>query len=75
MELVTLTTRPWAWIPPGLCIVVTALALLLVGEGLRRALNPRNHQERGLSFLSKGCKMDPHEGEPVTTQQPNGGAV
>ena len=41
MELVTLTTRPWAWIPPGLCIVSTALALLLVGEGLRKALNPR----------------------------------
>ena len=41
MELVTLTTRPWAWVPPGLCIVGTALALLLVGEGLRKALNPR----------------------------------
>ena len=27
MELVNLTTRPWAWIPPGLCIVATALAL------------------------------------------------
>ena len=41
MELVNLTTRPWAWIPPGLCIVATALALLLVGEGLRKALHPR----------------------------------
>lgn len=41
MELVTLTTRPWAWLPPGLCIVATAMALLLVGEGLRKALNPR----------------------------------
>ena len=41
LELITLTTRPWAWIPPGLCIVVTVLALLLVGEGLRKALNPR----------------------------------
>ena len=41
MELVTLTTRPWAWVPTGLCIVGTALALLLVGEGLRKALNPR----------------------------------
>ena len=41
MELVTLTNRPWAWVPPGLCIVGTALALLLVGEGLRKALNPR----------------------------------
>ena len=44
MELVTLTTRPWAWLPPGLYIVATALALLLVGEGLRKALNPRKRQ-------------------------------
>lgn len=44
MELVTLTTRPWAWLPPGLCIVATALALLLVGEGLRRALQPRKRR-------------------------------
>ncbi len=41
LELITLTTRPWAWVPPGLCIVVTVLALLLVGEGLRKALNPK----------------------------------
>jgi peptide/nickel transport system permease protein len=41
MELVTLTTRPWAWVPPGLCIMTTVLALLLVGEGLRKAMNPR----------------------------------
>ncbi|MBR5533841.1 MAG: ABC transporter permease [Ruminiclostridium sp.] len=43
LELITLTTRPWAWIPPGLCIVITVLALLLVGEGLRKALNPRGN--------------------------------
>lgn len=41
LELATLTGRPWAWIPPGLCIVGTVLALLLLGEGLRRWLNPR----------------------------------
>lgn len=57
MELVTLTTRPWAWIPPGLCIVATALALLLVGEGLRRALNPRDRTERALPFSTRGCKI------------------
>lgn len=42
MELVTLTTRPWAWVPPGACIILTVLALLLVGEGLRRAFDPRS---------------------------------
>lgn len=42
MELITLTTRPWSWIPPGLCIAVTVFALQLVGEGLRKAFNPRS---------------------------------
>ena len=42
MELVTLTTRPWAWIPPGLCIVATVFALLLFSESLRKAMNPRD---------------------------------
>ena len=42
MELVTLTGRPWVWVPPGLCIMATVLALLLVGEGLRKAMNPRS---------------------------------
>ena len=41
MELITLTQRPWSWLPPGLSIMGTVLSLLLVGEGLRRALNPR----------------------------------
>lgn len=41
MELITLTTRPWAWIPPGLCIAATVFALQLVGDGLRKALNPQ----------------------------------
>ena len=40
MELVNLTTRPWAWIPPGLCIVATALALPLVGEGVAKGTAP-----------------------------------
>lgn len=42
MELITLTTRPWSWIPPGLCIAITVFALQLVGEGLRKAFNPRS---------------------------------
>ncbi|MDY3014794.1 MAG: ABC transporter permease [Evtepia sp.] len=41
MELATLTGRPWVWVPPGLCIMATVLSLLLVGEGLRKAMNPR----------------------------------
>lgn len=39
--LATFTGRPWVWIPPGVCIVLTVLALQWVGDGLRDALDPR----------------------------------
>ena len=39
-QLAVLTARPWVWLPAGLCILVTVLSFNLVGEGLRRALNP-----------------------------------
>jgi peptide/nickel transport system permease protein len=35
------TRRPWIWIPPGLLISVTVLAINFVGDGLRDALDPR----------------------------------
>lgn len=41
-QLITLTQRPWMWVPPGLCIVATVFALQFVGEGLRKAFNPRD---------------------------------
>lgn len=41
MELVTLTQRPWMWVPPALGIIATVLALQLVGDGLRKTFNPR----------------------------------
>lgn len=74
MELVNLTTRPWAWLPAGLCIVATALALLLVGEGLRRALNPRQRGENAVAFpgprVYNGQVESSHK-----SRQPNGGAA
>ena len=33
-------TMPWYWIPPGIAIFVTVLAVNLVGDGLRDALDP-----------------------------------
>lgn len=41
MELVTLTTRPWAWLPPGLCIVATGLARSWWGRGCGRPSTPQ----------------------------------
>ena len=40
-ELATLTQRPWMWVPPMVCIVLTTLSLQLVGDGIQKALSPR----------------------------------
>jgi len=36
-----LESSPWLWIPPGVAIVLTVLAVNLIGDGLRDALDPR----------------------------------
>jgi peptide/nickel transport system permease protein len=41
-DLFTLRRYPWYWIPPGLAIFATVLAINLVGDGLRDALDPRD---------------------------------
>jgi len=33
---------PWQWLPPGLAIAITVLAVNFVGDGLRDATNPRH---------------------------------
>jgi peptide/nickel transport system permease protein len=37
-----LYTRPWVAIAPGIMIVLTVLALNVLGDGLRDALDPRS---------------------------------
>ena len=39
-QLFILRDHPWYWIPPGVAIFVTVLAVNLVGDGLRDALDP-----------------------------------
>ena len=39
-ELFILRQYPWFWLPPGLAIFGTVLAINLVGDGLRDALDP-----------------------------------
>jgi peptide/nickel transport system permease protein len=39
-QLFILRDYPWYWLPPGLAIFVTVLAVNLVGDGLRDALDP-----------------------------------
>ena len=37
-SLTVLTSEPWRWIPPGLCILVTVLAVNFFGDGLNDAI-------------------------------------
>ncbi|MGG3280389.1 oligopeptide ABC transporter permease [Paenibacillus solani] len=40
-NLIDFRKRPWLWIPPGTCILVTVVAINLIGDGLRDALDPK----------------------------------
>ena len=40
-SLTILETMPWLWLPPGLMIAITVLAINFIGDGLRDALDPR----------------------------------
>jgi peptide/nickel transport system permease protein len=40
-SLPVLENMPWLWVPPGLAIAITVLAINFVGDGLRDALDPR----------------------------------
>lgn len=39
--LIEFRKRPWIWIPPGMCILITVVAINLIGDGLRDALDPK----------------------------------
>lgn len=41
-NLTVLTLRPWIWIPPGICIVVTVVCINTIGEGLRSAMDTKS---------------------------------
>lgn len=40
-SIVVLSTQPWTWIPPGICLVITVLSINFFGDGLRDALDPK----------------------------------
>ena len=40
-SIAIVSTKPWLWIPPGLCIFVTLISVNLFGDGLRDALDPK----------------------------------
>lgn len=40
-NFIDLMQRPWLWVPPGMCIFLTVMAINLLGDGLRDALDPK----------------------------------
>jgi peptide/nickel transport system permease protein len=42
-SLTVLESMPWLWIPPGVLITFTVLAINFLGDGLRDALDPRTN--------------------------------
>jgi peptide/nickel transport system permease protein len=40
-SITMLSTRPWMWLPPGICLLVTVLSINFLGDGLRDALDPK----------------------------------
>lgn len=42
-DLFVLKSRPWLWIPPGLCILLAVMSINLIGDGLRDAFDPKSN--------------------------------
>ncbi|QWF84943.1 ABC transporter permease [Amycolatopsis sp. CA-230715] len=40
-SLTVIKTMPWLWLPPGLAVAITVLAVNFIGDGLRDAADPR----------------------------------
>lgn len=41
-SLTILTSQPWLWVPPGIMIMLSVLAVNFVGDGLRDAIDPKS---------------------------------
>ncbi|MFU9135681.1 ABC transporter permease [Erwinia tasmaniensis] len=40
-SLIDFQRRPWLWMPPGIAIFITVIAINVLGDGLRDALDPK----------------------------------
>jgi peptide/nickel transport system permease protein len=43
-SLTRLQDNPWLWVPPGMMILLTVLAINFIGDGLRDSLDPRQKE-------------------------------
>ncbi len=58
---VVFSTRPWVWVPPSLCIVVTVFCLQFIGDGLRDAMDPKWTSPAGMPEAPTACRETPVE--------------
>jgi len=40
-SLTVISSMPWLWVPPGVAVAITVLAVNFIGDGLRDAVDPR----------------------------------
>ena len=45
-SLIDFQRRPWLWMPPGIAIFITVIAINVLGDGLRDAMDPKMKQRR-----------------------------
>ena len=53
--------KPWVWIPPSICIVVTVFCLQFIGDGLRDAMDPKWVRTAGMAESGGVCRETPEE--------------
>jgi len=41
-SLTVVRSQPWLWLPPGIAVAITVLAVNFIGDGLRDAVDPRH---------------------------------
>jgi peptide/nickel transport system permease protein len=44
-SLTRLQENPWLWVPPGMMILLTVLAINFIGDGLRDSLDPKQREK------------------------------
>ena len=55
-SLFKLKHQYWLWLPPGLTIGLTVIAVNFIGDGLRDALDPRTRIEYPLTRVTRGSQ-------------------
>lgn len=58
---VVFASKPWVWVPPSLCIILTVFALQFIGDGLRDAMDPRWIHTGAAEVRQPPCRETPEE--------------